>query len=284
MKKLALLTVLVLTILQTNGQSYIPILAGNTKWMTIEQFTDPGNPNASYFFSKTNGDTIINSAPYTIIDRLDLPSCFLRENNGLVYCKYSNSSLFDTTEFLLYNFQLRLGDTMQLPSAGYELIFYPGIVTSVDSLLIGSSFHKRIEISGMWKQVIFIEGIGSMQGLFYQEIPMVDWMVELICFSRNDTIFSLDGTGTTYTGNCWQFVSVEETASSKLSIFPNPARDYIELSGQKILKTELYTINGQKIMETAFTKLNLQDFMSGIYFLRVYYPDNRIGNFKIIKE
>jgi len=280
MKNLALITFFICFLTTTNGQNYIPFPTENTTWETVTQFMDPWNPSYSYDYGKTNGDTIINGQQYTIITRLNFPSCFIRENNGLVYCKYSNISSFDTTEFLLYNFNLQLGDTMQLARIGYELQFYTGHVEYLDSVFIGTKYHKKISIGGLE----FVEGIGSLQGLLYPEIPWVDWMADLTCFSINDTIFSLAGEGTTYSGNCWQFVDVREPETNKLIVSPNPTNDFLRIIGPPITKAELFTINGQKILETTLQNINLMDYERGIYLLKVYSVDRSAVNFKIVKE
>jgi hypothetical protein len=283
MKNFALITFLICFIIKTNGQNYIPFPTENTTWETVTQFTDPWNPSYSYDFSKTNGDTIINGLQYTVIDRIDYTTAFIRENNGLVYCKYQDNGMYDTTEFLLYNFNLQVGDTMQLAMVGYESMFTTGYVEYVDSMLIGSVYHKKIGISG-WHHIDFVEGIGSLQGLFYPEIPMVDWMADLTCFSVNNTIFSLTEEGATYTGNCWQYVDIKEPKIDKLTVSPNPTRDFISINGKPISKAELFTVNGLKILETTQQILNLTIYERGIYLLKTYSKDGTVENFKIVKE
>ena len=283
MKNLAFITVFFLSMVKTNGQNYIPFPTENTTWETVTQFMDPWNPCYSYDFSKTNGDTIINGQQYTIITRLNFLTAFIRENNGLVYCKYQNNDIYDTTEFLLYNFNLQVGDTMLLARTGYELMFSTGHVEYVDSILIGSTYRKKIGITG-WHHIDFIEGIGSLQGLLYPEIPMVDWMSDLTCFSVNDTIFSLTGGGATYNGNCWQFVDMKEPEINKLTVSPNPTSDFLRINGRTISKAELFTINGLKILETTQQIINLVDYERGIYLLKVYSADRTVENFKIVNE
>ena len=283
MRSLVIIVFLITSLSRTYGQSFNPFPTENTSWETVTQFMDPGNPSYSYEFDRTDGDTLINGQLYTKINRLSLPSCFIRETNGFVYCKYSNDSPFDTTEFLLYNFNLQLGDTMQMAMAGYELMFTTGHVEYVDSLLIGSQYHKQIGITG-WHHIDFVEGIGSLQGLFYPEIPWVDWMADLNCFSANDTIYSLSGQGTTEQGNCLQLLNVQETQIDELQVFPNPTHDYIEIKGQKIAKAELYSINGQILLETTLQKINISPFKTGIYLLKLYFPDRTVENFKIVKK
>jgi hypothetical protein len=283
MKNLALITFFICFLAKTNGQNYIPFPTVNTTWETVTQFTDPGNPCYSYEFAKTNGDTIINGQQYTIINRLNFLTTFIRENNGLVYCKYQNNDMYDTTEFLLYNFNLQVGDTMQMAMTGYELMFTTGHVDYIDSILIGTTSHKKIGISG-WHHIDFIEGVGSLQGLLYPEISLVDWMSDLTCFSRNDTIFSLTGGGATYNGNCWQFVDIREPKINKIIVSPNPTNDFLRIIGPTITKAELFTMNGQKILETTLQNINLMDYERGIYLLKVYSADRSVENFKIVKE
>lgn len=285
MKNLALILFFIFILFKTNCQNYIPFPTDNSTWTTVMQFWDFSNPSYSYENAKTNGDTLINGYQYTKINRINSSNCFIRENNGLVYCKYSNNSPFDTTEYLLYNFNLKVGDTIQMPMAGYEIHYYKGHVESVDSLLIGNIYHKRIGINAEgWSHFDFVQGIGSLQGLLYPEIPWVDWTAELTCFSKNDTIFALNGNGTTSEGDCWQKVNVNECEISKLTIFPNPTKGLINITGQTVSKSELYTISGQKVLETKLHKLNLEKYNNGVYLLKIYFPDESVENIKIIKN
>ncbi len=286
MKKLALITLFIFSLILTNAQNYIPFPTENTTWRTTREYWSGGfDPPITYYeFAKTDGDTIINGKQYTVITRLNYPTCFIREDNGLVYCKYSSSSLYDTTEFLLYNFNLQVGDDMQIVVAFDGQMYYETIrVESVDSVLVGDKYHKKIVFSG-WNEITFVEGIGSMQGLLYQELSSTEWASFLTCFSTNDTIFSLSGDGATSSGNCWKFLDTKEPESSAITVSPNPTNNFIRINAPQISKVELFTINGQKVLETESQNINLMGYESGIYVLKVYSADKSVKVFKIVKQ
>ena len=110
---------------------------------------------------------------------------YLREADQRVYFRFSD----ETEEFMLYDFSLNVGDIMYLPIANYQYISYEmGWVVWVDSVLIGTKYHRKIHINSSWMDVAFIEGVGSTQGLLYCEIPWVDWYGFLNCFSINDVV------------------------------------------------------------------------------------------------
>lgn len=73
-------------------------------------------------------------------------------------------------------------------------------------------------------------------------------------------------------GNTWSTLSNEHFADTNIKVYPNPAVDYIIVSGIKDLaKVEIHTITGQKLKEYTFENgvripLNLQ---SGIYLIKI---------------
>jgi hypothetical protein len=61
---------------------------------------------------------------------------------------------------------------------------------------------------------------------------------------------------------------LEENPS--IEIFPNPASDWIELSGNEIQSLELYDALGRKVFQSnaAFYRLNVSGYPRGMYFLK----------------
>lgn len=91
------------------------------------------------------------------------------------------------------------------------------------------------------------------------------------------------------TADCSSFVSIQEPSSSEeISIYPNPARDYISItdnSGNQPIKAELYNFSGQKVLEytSDFKNLNLSGLEDGVYMVKVIDSDNNVKNKKIVK-
>ena len=61
------------------------------------------------------------------------------------------------------------------------------------------------------------------------------------------------------------------TTSNPINIYPNPATDFINISGETPTRTELYSIEGMKILETEYSnKIDISSLPAGIYFLKIY--------------
>jgi hypothetical protein len=249
------------------AQDYIPFPLSNASWCDGIFFDGGGwpPPDTISTFYKTNGTILINDTTYTVIDRYDQENyCYLREEDKKVFCKYDLSY----PEFVLYDFNIQTGDTVELPFEN-GLSTYTGIVAYQDSLLIGSVYHKRYYIDS-WVGITLIEGVGSGDGLMYCEIPWVDWYGVLRCFSLNDTIYDLTGSGNQSTGNCWLYISITENDKEDIRVYPNPAQDLIFISGNKSYYLELYNALGELKIQTMASSLNLDGLVDGIYILNIY--------------
>ena len=281
MKSLALFVLLApLSFQPLWSQSYHPFPDSNATWCD-ERF-DNGWPysNYFYFFYKTNGKSTINDTVYTIIsDNYDQVRCYLREENKKVFCRLTP----DDPEFVLYNFDIDIGDTVILHQ--YYGESYNGYVEEIDSLLIGNQYHKRYFIQCWeWLSFYFTEGIGSDAGLMYCDLPWVDIYGNLYCFSLNDTIFKTDGSGEKDSGDCWQYIGIQETLAEKMEVYPNPVRDYIYVSYDKICRLELFDLTGKQCRNSSSNYIYVSDLEQGIYFLRVYsIKGNLLNQYKILK-
>lgn len=248
------------------SQSYHPFPDSNATW--CDERYDNGWPysNYYYFFYKTDGKSTINDTVYTIIsDNYDQVRCYLREENKKVFCRLTP----DDTEFVLYDFDIDIGDTVVLHQCYGEN--YNGYVEGIDSLLIGDQYHKRYFIQCWeWLSFYFTEGIGSDAGLIYCDLPWVDFYGNLYCFSLNDTIYETNGSGGKGTGNCWQHIGIPETSAEKVKVYPNPVRDCIYVSYDEICMLELSDLTGRKCRSSLSNFVRVDDLEQGIYLLRIY--------------
>jgi hypothetical protein len=158
------------------GQNYIPfpdsLAFWNVSWSDATCFASQiPDGNYSYYIG---GDTTINSTSYHKIYRTGLCNlcCFPPNSpvNGyvgafrndvmskLILWIATNHSVEDT----LYNFNLNVGDTMSGPLAS---ICQDAKITSIDSILLNSNFHKRFHFIGSICEGDLIEGVGSTLGL-----------------------------------------------------------------------------------------------------------------------
>jgi hypothetical protein len=262
------------------SQSYHPFPDSNATW--CDERSDNGWPtNYYYFFYKTDGKSSINDTVYTVIsDNYEQITCYLREENKKVFCRIDS----DQPEFMMYNFDIEIGDTVLLPqnaNGPYSV----GYVEEADSLLIGTEYHKRYLIQCWeWHSMHFIEGVGSDLGLIYFDIPWVDVYGDLYCFSLNDTIYHTDGSGGKGFGNCWNYIGISENSLKDMNIYPNPASDYIHINYDEECKLELIDLTGRQCRQSLSNSMYVKDMEQGIYFLRVYSVTGTLLNqFKILK-
>lgn len=184
-----------------HAQSRFPIDATSvwrvdhiTNGISNETKHEPGDDIFKYYL---DGDTLIGSKTYFKIYKSgtsyqDVP--FSYEN---IYCgalRDENNKFFlvrknETKELLLYNFNAKTDDTIQVPSYG---MFIEKIVSSVDTLPDGRRiihFNPKEPRTGCGDQYI-IEGIGGSGGLF--EGPacfhFMSYDNHLVCYVQNDIL------------------------------------------------------------------------------------------------
>jgi len=258
------------------AQNYHPFPDTNASW--CDERCDNGWPyaNCTYFYYKTNGKYAINDTIYTIIsDNYDHVTFYFREENKKVYVRMNP----DMSEFVLYDFDKEIGDTVLLVEG------YTGIVESIDSLLIGNEYHRRYYIQCWeWLSFYFTEGIGSNAGLMYCDIPFADIYPNLYCFSLNDTIYETDGSGGMSLGDCWDYIGIPENNAENIKVFPNPTRECIYVDYANDCKLELYNLSGRLCRQSQSKFIFVRDLDEGVYFLRVSsLTGNSWNEFKIIK-
>lgn len=270
-----------------NSQNYIPFPLENVIW-TIDG--DNGSSWSEPFLNfqtfYTTGDTVINNYNYTKINsKYKTDYCFLREANMKVYCRYNFSAYNDTSEFILFDFSLNLGDTMffNSPANQNNNTDEYSIVYRVDSVLIGNKYHRTIEMS-TWAGLTFIEGVGAKEGLMYNEVPWVDFYEHISCFSINDTIYDVRGSGDTENGKCDISTGIENIIQNNLNIYPNPSSAYIYIGEVDFAKYELFDLNGQILKTEMNPSINILKLDKGVYFLKVYLNDDTVHVSKIFKK
>jgi hypothetical protein len=227
------------------SQSYRLFPDTNATW--CDERSDNGMPtHYFYFFYKTNGKSNINDTVYTVIsDNYGEITCYLREENKKVFCR----SHPDLPEFLMYNFNIEIGDTVLVPQYANGPSS-PGYVEEADSILIGTQYHKR----------------------YFIQCP--EW----------HSIFKTDGSGGNEAGNCWQYIGIPETTLEQMEIYPNPVTDYIHISFDKECRLELIDLTGRQCRQSLSNTMFVKDREQGIYLLRVYSVTGTLLNqLKILK-
>lgn len=324
MKKITLILfyVLLAEISCLHAQNYFPFPTGNATWQVTRCF---------YFFppgwyddiqiSTSGEDTIINNKTYTKLFLVNhhapgsdfdtiYPKVFIggmRELNKKIYL-VSDYLCLDTIERALYDFNpSNVGDTIysQVASPGL-LTFVPHIIYSIDSVLVGAAYHRRLHLADT-SFVYFenwIDGAGSEAGLIYASHYMItDNSYDLICFSENGVNEYLNvNPGFGFCQAPLPPIVCDSLATGITGpddfgtlLYPNPAANSVEVElkhPEKVTGYEVTDISGRMILTKMLNKnfreisfsIDVSELPEGIYFLRIFTADKRNYSFKLVKS
>ena len=87
-------------------------------------------------------------------------------------------------------------------------------------------------------------------------------------------------------GICSSLTVSENSFSNKIKIYPNPTTNFVTLEDKnnQINFIEIYTVLGQTITKTPEKNISLEQSAKGIYWLKVYFKNDEIQFFKIVKN
>jgi hypothetical protein len=253
-------------------------------------------PASEYIYS-ISGDTILGLNTYRKITRQISPCGFccsppfysltdyigaFREDiaQKKMYFFYNNS----TIERLLYDFSLAVGDTLFPDSV---VVSPPAVITSIDSILIGTSYRNQFNINGGYQS--YIEGIGGTWG-FIEELVTFDSGSELLCFTEdNHTLFP----DTSSTCSIITSLPFNQKENETFKLYPNPTGRSATLAFSNAtgnnLSLTFYDTYGRLIrtitnITTDKIELDLQNLTGGLYLLQLQSSLQTIWTGKLTVE
>ncbi len=304
MKKKLLLALMIFFITLSSSIAYSQVnksLIDTTKvWSNI--ITNGGDQynNAYTIVYKIGNDTIFDNLVYKKVMRTDYLEedttltnynlkFIVREDSNIVYARKYNGYYDEfSDEFIAYNFNLNISDTITLPIiiAG-DMIFGNNlyVVDSVDSVLINNTYLKRIYLNNriIDETEVWIEGIGSLHGLF-ELGSWIDWSgSHLGCAWQNDDLLYSSG-------NCLIYYGLDDVKSNEeIKLFPTIVKDKINISSTlQNYNISIYDAYGrtsltkQKINQS--NTIDISSFNNGVYIFVITNQENntlKVG--KIIK-
>lgn len=321
MTKTNLLVLMFLTFAYASFGQYIPLLNDSAQWKQgmktcyLNGFTIECQPWGYLDFQLNGGDTIIGNYTYKKVIGTDHNNyAYLREDSGKVYVKYEAeiytpyylSSLYtpvyilDTTEIVLYDFNLQVGDTFTTRVFTCNLYLAEGdtinynqdfLLTSIDTVLLNNGNpRKRYRFNnifyGDYSQYYFgtvewIEGIGSTSTFFYNEASYYtscgnegyDTKLSIACYSTNNNI--LWGVE-----NClFPTITNENIHNNNTSIYPNPINNLLSIKSSDVYTNyTIYNSIGTLIQKGLITN-NSVDFSilpNGTYIITLYTNNNNL--------
>ena len=223
----------------------------------------------------------------------------MREANKKVFfiCEYQCN---DTIERMVYDFNpSQPGDTIftQVLSNGLTQ-FIPHIVTSLDSVLIGNEYHRRINLRDQddFYTESWTEGVGSNLGLTYASYWLLsDNSYDLNCFyDEGELQYTNPQPSYGFCNPPFPEIECNPLTTSvppvpqndDFKIYPNPAYDVLTIETKSEVKS-VVILNpwGQRMKIYEFSyQLDIHDLPPGFYFVRCTGISGKvIGIKKLIK-
>ncbi len=212
------------------------------------------------------------------------------EDNGKVYF-YDNDK-----EYLLYDFGMEVGDSIKIYwQQCYECETYIRL-DSITEEEIGGAMRKCYHTSsnefGFWgAPVVWVEGIGSLDGLFYPESMTAPggYITTLLCYKeKGELVYMNEEFDDCIIGNT---LSEEEvmTGTSISKVYPNPGENILNI--RTVLpegRIEVYDILGKVIYKhditEEVTKIPTEGWAKGMYLWRVYSEGKEAEGGKWVKQ
>ena len=282
------------------AQDYHPFPMSNAVWREYRMYASSSSSTFYNYQHELIGDTLLNGVLYSKVHKTGYFAKVgggeekwnkvyvgaIREDSSKKVFFIPNSS---SVEWLLYDFNLSIGDTLP-----YMYGMSPGdhIVNIVDSVLLSDTFHKRYGIRVYdspvgQKNLYFIEGVGTTYGLLQKQGGISGMIAKLICFIHNGiTAYS--------TGEKCELIElpVDNVDTNELKCFLNPSNMIVELTGLpgNQLIFNLYSANGSKVYEKIIPSgkksvfVDMKMLSPGIYLLVLYDEKNPLLSQKLILQ
>lgn len=283
----------------------------NAHWSYIHVFFYEFNPPViDYYtthFALFNNDTVIDDTIYSKLyltsdsifpeDLSNVGYKLIKTEGDKVYY-YDNNNTLD--EFLIYDFGLNVGDSMDVTfKSGHESFL---VCEGIDSVLIDEIYRKRWYITCPETDFYnyWVEGIGSDYHLLSSLTPYfsVDpefW--ELLCFKQDGSLI-YEGNNLVYEGGChaegyFNPDKMEERSidKQKVNIVPNPIGNISKLKidnlENEVAEIYIYNCNGNFIRtyKGSISDISIQkeNYNKGIYFAKVIIEEKVYTTKFIIK-
>lgn len=291
MKKTLLSSLLFIHFLSVYSQAFIyhPMPENNAMWRVDHNSTPCGSPYVKESFQYTMGaDTIVGVYSYKKIYASGMflcgsPAYFSNNYIGGLRNDSINKKVYflfpGYADTLLYDFNLIVGDTMFTlgGSLTYTPTSYSYVITSIDSVLVGSNYHKRFNSLQSFPFSI-IEGVGGNCGLIEPLMSYIDDVFFLQCFTHDSDIYPSSASTCPLVTNT---VGIEKLnhGINKIVITPNPFHNegILELhdKADEINAVDIFNSYGKIIKEARNLSndkyiINATGLTPGLYIICVF--------------
>ncbi len=240
------------------------------------------NPYLHYVYTYTiEGDTIIDSLQYNkiICQNEAYFNSYIREDTAerKVYCINHSP---DNCEYILYDFNLQLGDTFcnNYMDTLCGSICEPMTVNEATIEFFAGKNRKKIVFHNYpltGGDMIWYEGIGSMVGgVFKPKIVYVGGVINLLCYFENSTLLYHN---TSLSSDCFVYSEPVFYDNELFKVQINNQKLNISTNSQSEFRFELFDITGRKRISGKYkenTNIDLSELSKGIYIYNIRGDDS----------
>lgn len=111
----------------------------------------------------------------------------------------------------------------------------------------------------------------------------VNWLYEIYAKSKCTSEQTSPWYGPVYSNQIK--LGTGESALSKISVYPNPAKDFINIdTTSKVSKVTIFGIDGKFLLEDTSIKINISRLQAGVYLMKIDFADGKSSTQKIVKQ
>ncbi|MEY3741687.1 MAG: hypothetical protein RL371_588 [Bacteroidota bacterium] len=287
MKNLLLLFLLISSVQTTHAQ-YKPLPMQNAEWYQDGGIALLSCPTCTFVNYKyyTDGDTLINAQTYVKIKKVEVPNIndvsLFPAYTGAIRQDTLNKKIYvvltdSTTEHILYDFSLQVGDTNNsvLHTLASDCLgFNTETLYLIDTIQVNGNDHRVFHFQGSCTAngVNYIEGIGSDFGLLFPNLMDMEES-HLNCLKINNQSYYPYANA-----NCTlPTISVNNLdLLLDISLFPNPASETLTISlpeNSLISEAQLFDAAGKELKRFTVVagenRLNVAAFKTGTYLIQM---------------
>jgi hypothetical protein len=193
--------------------------------------------------------------------------------------------LQDTTEYLIMDLSLDIGDSIFVKMCEYESLYAYITKSEIENgrKILTTDYNYG---GGLIDENLkFIEGVGPNATLLYQidlEFGLkIDYLFGyLVCkaFNNNDLIYAWD----TINYECGLSGGIENPNQEIFYFSPNPVKEKLIITGLENPKIEIFSINGKLLLSSVNKEICLENLEDGIYLIKLYNRNKIVKIDKLI--
>jgi hypothetical protein len=312
MKKICFLILLSSLVHATYSQAYRPMLKENKTWEDFHHEFNQLPIHLEKFHHEIyylNGDSLINGLNYQKVYAHDTTyigiqyattqAVYPNQNNGfrlmredsLLKKVWIKEITGDTSEYLLYDFSLNIGDTMV--SSNYN-DSHQAVIDSINPYILNNGDTTRafyltpISFSNLDPSFFVLEGIGSPISFIWPFETVFEHNAKLNCVKENSvTLFNSQWSNTPCNGIILSSNITQKKNSFTISPNPNNGENIL-ITGKGISKIKVFNLQGQLIRDEERPNeervINIKNQPKGIYFVKALFKNGNVVSKKLVLQ